>query len=174
MSNRLWRMNRSLPRPSIFPAFAVLLLALCGCAARLTPGQSTTADVQAAMGEPALRSSAPGGETVLWYPQFPYGRRSFAARMTQDGRLLGIENRLTEDHIARLRVNESRKEDVLSIIGPPYRVSRFPRMDREIWDYPTPCRLSCFLLLVQFSPDGVVRELYQVLDPETLSRRASW
>jgi hypothetical protein len=155
----------------------LLLLALAGCASYsgppLTPGLSTTAEVTAAMGEPALRVAGPGGETLLWYPRFPYGRQSFAARIAAHGRLIGIENRLTDEHIARLRVNETRKDDVLSIVGPPYRVSHFARMDREIWDYPTQCRISCFLLLVQFSPDGVVREVYQVLDPETLSRGPS-
>jgi hypothetical protein len=89
--------------------------------------------------------------------------------------LLGIENRLTEAHIAKLKVNESRKEEVLVILGPSYRTSNFPRMQREIWDYPLPCLVSCFILLAPFSPDGVLRELYQVLDPDTLSRgRAGW
>lgn len=122
------------------------------------------------MGEPVLRVAGSGGETLLWYPRFPFGRQSFAARIGADGKLIGIESRLTDENIARLRVNEMRKDDVLALIGPPYRASRFARMDREIWDYPIACRVSCFLLLAQFSPDGVLREVHQVLDSDTLSR----
>ena len=156
---------------------ACLSVALCGCypAMSLKPGVSTQAEVLTAMGEPALRAKGAGGETVLWYPRFPYGRQSYAARISPEGRLVGIENRLTDPHVAKLKVNDSRKEEVLEILGPPYRASHFPRMQREIWDYPLPCLVSCFILLAQFSPDGVLRELYQVLDPDTLSRgRPSW
>ena len=158
-------------------AMVCLTVALCGCypAVSLTPGVSTEGEVLAAMGQPALRAKGAGGEMVLWYPLFPYGRQSYAARISPDGRLVGIENRLTDPHIATLKVNETRKEEVLQIIGPPYRSSRFERMQREIWDYPMPCLVSCFILLAQFSPDGVLRELYQVLDPDTLSRgRPNW
>jgi hypothetical protein len=156
---------------------AGLIALVAACAGpRLIPGHSTHADVVAVMGEPAMRAEGAGGETVLWYPRFPFGRQSYAARMTADGRLIGIENRLTDPYIAKLKVNETRKEEVLELIGPPYRTSRFERMQREVWDYPLPCLLfSCFILYAQFSPDGVLRELYQVLDPETLSRgRPSW
>jgi hypothetical protein len=158
-------------------AAACLIGALCGChpAISLTPGVSSEGEVIAAMGEPALRAKGSRGETLLWYPRFPFGRQSYAATISPDGRLLRIENRLTEAHIAKLKVNESRKEEVLVILGPSYRTSNFPRMQREIWDYPLPCLVSCFILLAQFSPDGVLRELYQVLDPDTLSRgRAGW
>jgi hypothetical protein len=158
-------------------AMVCLTVVLCGCypAVSLTPGVSTEGEVLAAMGQPALRAKGAGGEMVLWYPRFPYGRQSYAARISPDGRLVGIENRLTDPHIATLKVNETRKEEVLQIIGPPYRSSRFERMQREIWDYPMPCLVSCFILLAQFSPDGVLRELYQVLDPDTLSRgRPNW
>ena len=164
------------PRPTnFFTACWLVVLVGCAAGASLSPGVSTQAEVVAAMGEPALRAKGSRGETLLWYPRFPYGRQSYAATISPDGRLVGIESRLTDPHIAKLKVNETRKEEVLEIIGPPYRASHFPRMQREIWDYPLPCLVSCFILLAQFSPDGVLRELYQVLDPEMLSRgRPRW
>jgi hypothetical protein len=158
-------------------AMACLAAALCGCypAVSLTPGVSTEGEVLAAMGAPALRGKGAGGETLLWYPSFPYGRQSYAALISPDGRLVSIENRLTDPYLAKLKVNETRREEVLEMVGPPYRASHFPRMQREIWDYPMPCRPSCFVLLAQFSQDGVLRELYQVLDPDMLSRgRSGW
>ena len=154
-----------------------LTIALCGCypAVSLTPGVSTESEVLASMGQPALRGKGAGGETLLWYPSFPYGRRSYAASISPDGRLVSIENRLTDPYLAKLKVNETRREEVLATIGPPYRASHFPRLQRETWDYPMPCLMSCFILVAQFSQDGVLRELYQVLDPDMLSRgRPSW
>jgi len=157
-----------------FASFCVLAALLTGCASYsgygLTPGVSTAEEVVQVMGQPARRTAGPGEETLLWYPRLPYGRQSFAARIAPDGKLVAIEERLTDQNIARLRPNEMRMQDVLSIVGPPYRSTPFPRMDREIWDYPTPCLMTCRLLVVQFSPDGVLREVYHIQDPEALPR----
>ena len=56
------------------------------------------------------------------------------------------------------------QEDVLDLIGPPSEVYRYPRQQREVWEYPLykpPQRRS---LYVQLSPDNVVRELYELED----------
>lgn len=143
---------------------------VAGCASYsghgLVPGQSTAQDVIGVMGRPALERAAPGGERVLWYPRLPFGRESYAARIDAQGRLVSIEQRLAPHVIARLRPGQSTAEDVLDLIGPPYDVYQFPRMQREVWEYQLRTPPSHKNLYVQLSPDRVVREIYQLHDLE--------
>ena len=148
-----------------------LLLLAAGCASHsgrgLVPGQSTAADVQAVMGAPAERRAAPDGETVLWYPRLPYGRESYAARIASDGRLISIEQRLTEENLTRLERGKMTDEAVRDLFGPPNKVNQFPRMQREIWTYQMPALMTEWkVLFVQFSPDHILREYYYMDDPD--------
>jgi hypothetical protein len=145
----------------------LLLLLLAGCASYsgtgLVPGKDTLADVKRVMGEPQLVRQAADGGQILWYPRQPYGRESYAARIQPNGTLAGIEQRLTSDNIGKIRLNETHAEEVLDVLGPPYRVYDFPRLERKAWEYyvqtfPTVPQL----LYVQVSPDNVVREVIQV------------
>jgi hypothetical protein len=155
----------------------ILFLALAGCASfdgrGLVAGQSTADDVERLMGPAADKRAAAGGETWLYYPRQPYGRKTFVARVAPDGRLIALEQRLTDENISRLSANSTRGEDVRTLLGPPYTVTRFPRMDREVWQY----YFRHFgdpgipmTLYVQFSPDGVAREVY-LIDETGGSRR---
>jgi hypothetical protein len=75
-----------------------------------------------------------------------------------------VEQRLSEEYIARVVPNHSHREDVLELFGSPYERLDFPRMSRETWSWHM--RQFGHLpvgLHVQMSPDGVVREVY-VLD----------
>jgi hypothetical protein len=152
-------------------AVVPVLLWLAACASfsghNLEPGVSTVADVQATMGAPALVRDAPNGEKVYWYPRLPFGRQSFAARIAPDGKLVAIEQRLSDEHIRKLKPNESTAEDVLDILGPPSDVYRYPRQQRETWEYPLRKPPQSRSLYVQMSPDKVVREVYE-LDDRTL------
>ncbi len=152
-----------------------LLIGLAACASysgrTLVPGQSTEADVEAVMGEPVEVQAKANGETVLWYPRLRYGRENYAARIGPDGRLLSIEQRLTEENIARLVRNQTHSEDVSDLLGPPHRSDPFPRMDRQIWTYYMQGFPYWKVLYVQISPaDHVVREVYYMDDPEALPK----
>jgi hypothetical protein len=150
--------------------FALVFLVLAGCASYdgrgLVAGQSTEADVLAVMGTPVERRAAPGGETVLWYPRLPYGRVSYAARIAHDGRLIALEQRLTEENLALLEKGKTTDQAVRDLFGPPNKVNQFPRMQREIWTYQMPAVMEWKVLYVQFSPDRVLREYYYMDDPE--------
>lgn len=156
---------------SLLAVLAAALLAACaGYDGRgLVPGQSTGADVEAVMGEPADVQQT-NGETVLWYPRLRYGRQNYAARIGPDGKLLAIEQRLTEENIARLVRGQSQAVDVRDLLGPPHRSDPFPRMEREIWTYYMQGSPTWKVLYVQLSPDHVVRELYYMDDPEALPK----
>jgi hypothetical protein len=147
-------------------------LSLASCASydgrSLIPGKSTDAEVEALMGPSADRRSGPNGETVRYYSRLPFGRVIFAARFGPDGRLKALEQRLIEDNFERLKSGGSRADDVRELLGPPYRVEQFPRMQREIWTYQWQGLTSDRLLLVQFSADGIIREVYKIEDPDSI------
>ena len=148
-----------------------LLLLVAGCAGYegrgLVPGQSTAAEVDALMGPAAERRPGPNGETVLWFPRLPAGRMSYAARIGPDGKLIAIEQRLTEENLVYLERGKTTDEMVHDLFGPPNKVNQFPRMQREIWTYQMPAVMTEWkVLFVQFSPDRVLREYYYMDDPE--------
>src|SRR6185503_608224 len=145
-----------------------LALTLTACATfdgrGLTPGVSTAAEVERVMGAPAEKRQA-GAETWYYYPRQPFGRMVFVARMGPDGRLLAIEQRLTDENVAKIIPNTTRAEQVRDLLGPPYSAQRYARLDRDIWSwhmrkYGDP-GIPVYLH-VQKSPDGVVREVYLI------------
>jgi hypothetical protein len=145
----------------------LLILLVAGCASYsgsgLKPGQATEAEVRKVMGEPAAVRKSPDGGQLLWYPRQPYGRESYAARIGPGGTLTAIEQRLTSDNIAKIRLNETNAEQVLDVLGPPYRVLDIPRLERKAWEYYVQTfPLVPQLLYVQVSPDNVVREVIQI------------
>lgn len=147
----------------------VLLVSAAGCASfrNLTPAQSTLADVEAALGAPAERRQV-GAETWLYYPQQPYGRKVRVARVAPDGKLIAVEQRLSEEYIAKLIPNQSSQDDVLALFGRPYERLNVPRMERDMWTwYMRQYGTLKATLNVQMSPDGVVREIYVLDDNDT-------
>src|SRR5207302_5444127 len=115
-----------------FIAVFIFVLALTGCAGfsgrGLVPGQSSAEEVEALMGPAADTRQGPGGETVRYYSRLPYGREMYAARIGSDGKLRALEQRLTDDNVAKLRPGVARAHEVRDLIGPPYRVDTFWRL----------------------------------------------
>jgi hypothetical protein len=120
------------------------------------------------MGEPAEKRAGPGGESVYWYPRLPYGRESYAARIDSEGKLIALEQRLTEENIAKVVRDRTTMQEVRDLLGPPFEPTKFARMQRDIWTYPMRIAgdLNPKWFIVQMSPDGVVRETYLMDDPQ--------
>jgi len=152
----------------------VLMLALTGCAgysgSGLVAGRSTADEVEALMGPAAETRQDPGGETVRYYSRLPYGRQTYAARIGPDGKLLALEQRLTDAHVGKIRPGTSRAEEVRALIGPPYRDETFRNLEREIWSYKMFSGFSPKDLYVQLSRDGIVREVILLDDPQISAR----
>jgi hypothetical protein len=150
--------------------FLFFLLASCASidGRGLVPGESTDSDVVAVMGEPADMRGAAGGETVYWYPQLPWGHVSYAARVAPDGRLIAVEQRLTEENVAKV-VKGVSAEDVYDLLGPPYQPTIFSNLDREVWTYPMrqPGYMYPRWFVVHLSlDDHTVREAFLMDDPQ--------
>jgi hypothetical protein len=149
-------------------AFAAALGA-AGCASydgrALVPGQSTARDVEALMGPPAERLTLAGGDSVWFYPRQPFGLQTYAVRLSREGVVRGVEPRLTEENVARLVPGTSTKQDVRELLGPPWQTAFLPRQQREVWGYKMENRARTqHDLYVQFSADGIVREVLMVRD----------
>ena len=152
-------------------AASLLLLALAGCAGfsgrGLVAGESSAEQVEALMGPADEVRSDAGGETVRYYSRLPYGRRVYAARIGADGKLLALEQRLTEANVEKLHPGQTRQAEVRTLIGPPYRVDTFQRLERIVWTYKMYSGgYSPKDLYVQFTRDGVVREVMMMDDPQ--------
>ena len=51
----------------------------------------------------------PNGQTICWFPQLPWGHVSYAARIGPDGRVITIEQRLTEANIRKVVPGQARE-----------------------------------------------------------------
>jgi hypothetical protein len=147
---------------------ATLLLAACASydGRGLVPGTSTAKEVEAVMGQPHQKLAVAGGDDIWFYSRQPFGRRIFAVRLAPDGTLRGIEQTLTRENVDKVRANVDTMKDVRERFGPPFDVGRLPLMPRVTWEYwmyeydHWPKRL-----IVQFSDDGIVREVMVLRDP---------
>ncbi len=146
-------------RPMIVLALAAVAASCATYDGRgLVRGQSTAAEVHAAMGKPAEQRPGTNGETVYYYPQLPWGHASYAARVGADGKLIAVEQRLTEDNIKKVVRGQTTMKEVRDLLGPPWEPLTRPH--REIWTYPMriPADPTPKWFVVQMSSDGVVRE----------------
>jgi hypothetical protein len=147
---------------------AVLLGA--GCAGSydgsdLAVGQATSAEVEQKMGTVAARTPGADGGTVLWFSRQPSGRVIYAARIGKDDKLIGVEQTLAPENLARIQPGKATESDVRGILGPPWRIDPFPRMQRVAWTYAVQ-GMNPQQYVVQFSSDGIVRERFAIDDPE--------
>ena len=148
----------------------VLALLIAGCAAfdgnSLVPGKANVKEVTALMGEPALELKRPNGDTWLYFTRYPFGRATFVATVGPDNMLHGIEQRLNYRDIHKVREG-MRAQEVRELLGPPRNVSRLPRQQRDVWEYPwRHAARELRILWVQFSDDGVAREVIEMHDYE--------
>jgi hypothetical protein len=151
-------------------AFAVAVI-LAGCASfdgrGLVPGQSRAADVEALMGTPADRVTQANGDTLLYYSRLPEGRKTYVATIGSNGLLRGIEQRLNYENIGKVVPNATTAKEVRLLLGPPYRITRMDRLQRDVWEYPWKIAEERRILWVQVSRDGVVREVIEMHDFES-------
>lgn len=160
-------------RPRINPyarVFCLALLLATGCAsydgAGLVPGQSDARKVEEIMGPPKERLTLAGGETIWFYPHGPFGLTTYAVRLTPGGVVQSVDQVLTYENIARLKPGETTSRQVREILGPPSGGTHLDRQQRDVWFYPVQNQIQVrHHLFVQFSSDGIVREVLIVRDP---------
>ena len=149
-------------------AIGFALVVLGGCASfdgrGLVPGKSTAAEAEALMGPPAQVLPLPEGGKALYFSRMPEGRAVFEVDVNAQGVVTSIEQKLTRLHIWQLANGASTKDDVLKLFGPPGRRSYLNLSQREVWEYKYQDYQDLRILYVQFSGDGVVREVLDLRD----------
>lgn len=148
----------------------LLAMVLQGCASYdgrgLVPGASTAADVERVMGAPAEKQTSTAGDSVWFYPRGPFGRHTYAVSVAPNGVVRGIEQTLTVANMEKVHAGSSTARDVRLVFGPPTRVTRNHRGDREVWEYRMVNQIQIpYNLFVQYSDDGIVREMLFLRDP---------
>ena len=147
-------------------------LAVGGCASYdgrgLVPGASTGAQVEALMGKPSARVAKPDGTSVLYFSRNPMGRHIFAVTLGTDGVMRGIEQTLTQANIDKLMAGITTAAQVREIFGPPdpYSTSYLPVKQMDVWEYRWLEMGDKRILWVQFSKDGILREVINTHDFE--------
>jgi len=69
------------------------------------------------------------------------------------------------EELARIRPGVTTATEVKALLGPPVRVARFDRMDRDVWEYRRyNDPMDEHHIAVQFSPDGIAREVLSLKD----------
>jgi len=127
----------------------------------LVPGTSTEADVVKLMGPPVEKVTLDGGATAWFYP-LPAARQTYAITLDPEGRFVSSEQRLQREYFDRLRRETWTTKEVRALLGPPIEVVRFERQERDVWTYRWREFTEYWELDVQFSYDGVVREVLQI------------
>jgi len=148
--------------------FLLFTLSACAAGPGLVPGKSTAADVQAK--RPAEKRVV-GAETVYWFPELPWGYSSYAVRVGGDGKVIAVEQRLTEENVRKVVRDKTTGKEVRDLLGPPWEPIHYARMQRDVWTYPMriPSDPTPKWFVVQISPDGVVRET-QLFDDMNYNR----
>ena len=148
----------------------VVALLLAGCASfngsKLVPGKSTAAEAEEVMGRASQRLQLANGDSALYFSRLPYGRTMYVVTAGADGVMKSIEQRMQYAYFARLVANSSTKTQVGELLGPPGKAGRFDRQKRDWWEYRYRQDMDYRVVWVQFSDDGVVREVYDMLDPD--------
>lgn len=116
------------------------------------------------MGAPAVRRALPEGDTALYFSRLPAGRAMYVAVFGADGVLKSLEQRLTRQNFAKIAAGAWTRAQVLDLLGPPGDSGWLSRERREWWEYKY-YDYDRRVLYVQFSQEGVVREVLDMMDP---------
>jgi hypothetical protein len=141
-----------------------------GCASfdgrDLMPGKSTATEVEELMGAPAHRLVRPGGDTALYFSRLPEGRAVYVVTIGPDGVMKSIEQRLVRSNLKYIFIGTSSMKDVRDLFGPPGGEGRLERQARTWWEYKYVDYDLRRVIWVQYSDDGIVREVLDMTDWE--------
>lgn len=140
------------------------MLGGCASIASVSPG-TDLAELRARFGPPTVESIDPDGASRLVYGTGPFGQFAYAVTV-RGGKVAGIRQVLTNTEFAQVRIGHDDRAAIRARFGPPAEISRLTLTPREVWSY----RMKLddvfpALMHVQFSADGIVREMIAGPDP---------
>lgn len=153
-------------------ATALLALVLAGCAPvqrtfdkpDMVPGKSTEKDLAQGYGKPVMEVRRPGGERLLYFVDYRWGREMDVAVLGPDGVLLRMEQRLTGKNVYSIKAG-MREQEVRELLGPPREIAKLERQGLTVWEYPwVEAGKEMRILWVHFDAGGTVREVVEMHD----------
>ena len=152
---------------AVLAALLAIFVAACASvgAGKLVPGQSSAGDVQAAMGSPSEKTTNAAGEMVWFYTSAPNGRTTYAVRMRPDGTVVAVEQRLAEQYWSQIAPERTTTKEVRELLGPPAEIAHWALRGVDEWDYKVEQNYRKFDLLIEVSPEGIVRRYALLHDP---------
>ncbi|MFN3566010.1 MAG: hypothetical protein ACK4V1_08515 [Burkholderiaceae bacterium] len=146
--------------------FAVCVAAIAGCAtpAAVAPG-TPESQLRAQFGHPAAEHALEAGAKRLEYPG-PFQQTKYMVDVDASGRVQRVEQVLTFEKFARLRVGIDDRTVVLREFGVPFYEQRFPLAGLTAWMYPYKENgVWDSEMAVYFDKDGIVRKVESGPDP---------
>ena len=158
-------------------ALSACVLALAGCASSVgsNAGASTSgadpAALQASMagadqrslqqrlGRPTAEYPLPNGGKRLQYSQMPAGSQVWNYDFDASGRLVGQDQALRYDDFNRIRLGQTREDDILRMFGRPMRVVRVATFNGPVWDYRFNDLNNFRIVSIHIDPAGVVQRI---------------
>ena len=143
--------------------FFAALVAGCGGARSLVPGQTTEADVRAAMGAPKDTRVDSNGDLIWEYPTGPEGFTTYRVRMGADRRVKDVTQLVTEEQLDKIVVGKSTRADVREILGRPALETVYHVGPTWYWRHLKGGAQPGYLV-VTFAPDGTVSSKISIID----------
>jgi hypothetical protein len=151
-------------RRAAVSALAILLITVGACATVPPSIGDSEQQVVARLGNPTHRYQD-GNDRLLEYMYGPGGQVTYMARIGPDGKLISYEQVLASDKFSKIKIGESRKEDVLRAIGAPSETSYLTLPKLEVWSYPyRESNAWDSVMHVHFDDAGTVRKMMNAPD----------
>ncbi|SDV50018.1 hypothetical protein [Chitinasiproducens palmae] len=156
---------------------AALAGTLAGCAQpwqRVSAGQDAS-QVVATLGPARERYPLGNGVERLLWPTQPFGETTTAADIDSSGRVLAVQQVLTNESFGAATIDGWTRDDVLHHFGKPVETSYFPLMKREVWTYRyMDADVWYMMYSFYFSDDGILRSTQKSPDPLHDPDRREW
>jgi len=150
----------------VLPIAAITLGVLGGCAthpSNIRAGMSRD-QLVGKFGAPDVERSAPDGGLLI-YSTEPLGQSAYGARLGPDQRVAEVEQLLTVENFAAIKLGEWDRERVLTSFGPPAEVREFDP-DTVWWHYRyKESGVWDSMMYIRFDRQGIVRQTMNGPDP---------
>jgi hypothetical protein len=150
---------------------AACVAILSACASWVAPSVATgmpESEVVQRLGQPT-HVYQDGNSRLLEYMHGPMGQTTDMARIGPDGRLVSFEQVLTMQKFAQIHPNQTRREEVLRLIGAPSETGVYPRTGLEYWNYPyKESGTWDSMMTVYLDREGIVRRMENGPDPHRM------
>jgi hypothetical protein len=137
----------------------------CSFPGRVKPGD-TQAAVKSAAGTPTAVIALPGGGVRWQYTGQPFNQYMWNVDMDAQGRVVVVEQMMSDAAFARIRSGQDTRADVLRDFGPPAETYEFPLKDETAFMYRYFIEGGFYAaMFVYFDPRGVVKRTETGMDP---------